>query len=206
MIAYSDGNARDILAARPTLDRSGTAALAGTLFPSEKLEALDDGNLGHTCPEPDELVIGCFPGLSIVSATDFALDRPSLLPAHFLEHGSGRVVYLHAMHSMVDWLAFAIWKDQTLERSLSLAPDAGIIEDIGSRMPFEESYWAGRHPATRSDGDQKSLYPFAFHPLELGEAALRDFFGYQLEGFRLIDTTTIPLARYKRETPSWKFW
>jgi hypothetical protein len=26
-------------------------------------------------------------------------------------------------------------------------------------------------------------YPFPFHPLELGEAALREFFGYQLEGY-----------------------
>jgi hypothetical protein len=27
-----------------------------------------------------------------------------------------------------------------------------------------------------------SDYPFPFHPLELGEAALREFFGYRLEG------------------------
>ena len=72
-------------------------------------------------------------------------------------------------------------------------------------MPFEELYWAGEHPAFDTGGGQERSYPFAFHPLELGEAALMDFFGYQLEGVRPIDPTTIALARYKRETPSWKF-
>ena len=29
-----------------------------------------------------------------------------------------------------------------------LSPDGGILEDIGERLPFEEPFWSGHHPAT----------------------------------------------------------
>ncbi len=44
------------------------------------------------------------------------------------------------------------------------------------RRPFEDPYWAGEHPV---DWDE---YPLPFHPLELGEAALRALFGFNYEG------------------------
>lgn len=58
--------------------------------------------------------------------------------------------------------------------------------------------------------EEDDAYPFPFHPLELGEAALKDRFGYQLEGqidASLLDPESIPLIRYKRSrSPWWKFW
>jgi len=45
-------------------------------------------------------------------------------------------------------------------------------------------------------------YPLPFHPLELGEEALRACFGYQLEGFvnpDLLDTDRFKLLRFKRK-------
>ena len=51
-------------------------------------------------------------------------------------------------------------------------------------------------------------YPFAFHPLELGEAALAALFGYQLEGTldcAVIEPETIPLLRFKRKKSWWRF-
>jgi hypothetical protein len=51
------------------------------------------------------------------------------------------------MHSVVDWFAFAVWQDGRLKRSLSLSPDSGVLEDIGAKLPFEEPYWSGKHPA-----------------------------------------------------------
>jgi hypothetical protein len=46
--------------------------------------------------------------------------------------------------------------------------------------------------------------------LDLGEAALKEFFGYQLEGeidSCLLDPETIPLERYKRIRAFWwKLW
>jgi hypothetical protein len=45
-------------------------------------------------------------------------------------------------------------------------------------------------------------YPFPFHPLELAEAALSEFFGYQLEGIfdaTLEEPESVPLMRYRRD-------
>ena len=208
MLVYADGSAREALSRRPTLDREATARLASALFPDEKLSPLDDGNLSFTCPDDDELCIGAFAGVSVVAAREFGGDHPSRLQPHFINAGGAGTVTLHAMHSVVDWFAFAQWAHGTLVRSLSLSPDSGILEDIGVKLAFEEPYWNGRHPALDESEDQAS-YPFPFHPLDLGEAALGALFGYHLEGpidAALIEPETILLARYKRSRSRWKFW
>jgi Family of unknown function (DUF6928) len=211
MLAYSDGKASEILRSNPRLDRDAAVALAQLLFPAEKLEVIGDGDLSYTNPPDREIYVGCFPGLSIVAAQEFGGDYPSRLPLNFIDASKGRTLYLHAMHSVVDWFAYAIWEDRKIRRSLSLSPDSGILEDIGPRLPFEEPYWAGKHPVfflEDAEGEDEE-YPFPFHPLELGEAALREFFGYQLEG--RIDPTAlqpeqIPLVKLRRAKAWWKFW
>jgi hypothetical protein len=104
------------------------------------------------------------------------------------------------MHSVVDWFAFAIWDHGQLVRSLSLCPDSGVMEDVGEKRPFEIPYWAGQYPVIDGDEDDAE-YPFPFHPLELGEAALKAFFGYCLEGEideSQPDVESIPLLTFKR--------
>ena len=101
--------------------------LADRLFPKERLELLDDGDLSYTSPPDDEVHIGCFPTVPIVAAKKFGIDRPSQLPSHFLNGIGTSTVYLHAMHSVVDWFAFAVWSDRKLVRSLSLSPDDGVL-------------------------------------------------------------------------------
>ncbi len=209
MLVYADANAREALRAKPQLDREATQRLAGALFPGEKLTPAGDGDLSYTCPPDNELHIGCFPGVSVVAAKEFGIDYPSRLAPRFLATGGGGIITLHAMHSVVDWFAYAQWSNGKLLRSLSLSPDSGILEDIGQRLPFEEPYWSGKHPAV--DGDEEDeAYPFPFHPLDLGEAALRELFGYVLEGpvdASLLEPESIHLVRYKRSRPSWwKFW
>ena len=210
MIVYSAADARDALRVRPSLDRDATFKLATALFPKEELAPLDDGSLAFTCPPNNELCIGCFSGVSIVAAKEFGIDHPSKLPSRFIEAGGGGTVTVHAMHSVVDWFAYAQWVNGKLIRSLSLSPDSGILEDVGQRFAFEEPYWSSQHPVEDEDVDTDA-YPFAFHPLELGEAALAALFGYQLEGVGVVDTTlldpeAVPLARYKRSRAFWKFW
>ncbi len=207
MLVYSKGDPKGILKGNPVLDRDATLALVNTLYSSEKLLALEDGDLSFTCPPDNEIVAGCFPGLVILAAKEMAIDYPSKLPAKFSEAFSEGTLYLHAMHSVVDWFAFAVWKNTKLHRSLSLSPDSGILEDIGSRLTFEAPYWAGDHPAI-DPGEDKADYPFVFHPLDLGESALQEFFGYQLEG--TVDPTQleperIPLLRFKRKKIWWQF-
>jgi len=209
MLVLAHANARDSLAAKPALDREATLNLASALFPGETLEPIGDGDLSHTCPPRDELHIGCFPGVSIVAAREFKGHYPSKLPHRFIAAGGSGVVTLPAMHSVVDWFAYALWTNGELVRSLSLSPDSGIIEDIGQHLAFEEPYWSGMRPVVGNDQD-KDVYPLPFHPLDLGEEALKDRFGYQLEGEVdpfLLDPESIPLVRYRRLRSSWwKFW
>ena len=199
MLVYADSDARESLCAQPKLDRAATIQLAKRLFANERLEGLGDGDLSFTSPPDDELHIGCFGGVSILAAKEFGLDYPSALSHKFLEAGCTGKTYLHAMHSVVDWFAFAIWSSGKLTRSLSLSPDSGILEDIGDRLPFEVPFWSGQCPAV-DDGED---YPFPFHPLELAEATLHELFGYQIEGFTHaprppVEAEAIPLVRYKR--------
>ena len=200
MLVYSTSDVAKVLRDNPQLDRGGTLRLATTLFPRDQLEPIGEGDLSYTCPPNNELHIGCFPTLSILAAREFGIDYPSKLPASFISYLTSGTIYLHAMHSVVDWFAFAKWSNGELTRSLSVSPDNGVLEDIGERLPFEGPYWSGLHPV--GDG-----YPLPFHPLELGEAALKDFFGYQLEGTldpELLQPETIPLIKYKRKRSWWK--
>lgn len=210
MLVSSEGSPRELLAGSPTLMRDETSRLASQLFPRERLEQLDDGDLSYTCPPDDEIHIGCYPGVSIVAAKEFAIDYPSKLEPRFLEGSEARTVYLHAMHSVVDWFAFAIWRGGKLERSLSVSPDRGVFENIGQPLPFEMPYWSGQHPAVDpADEDVDEPYPLPFHPLELGEAALSEFFGYQLEGYldaSLLEPEELPLLCFKRKRSKFRFW
>lgn len=206
MLVYADRNVGETLKDSPHGDRDATLQLAKTLFPKDKLEPIGEGDLSYTCPPNDEVHIGCFPGVSIIAAKEFGIDHPSKLPKSFISHGRNGTIYLHAMHSVVDWLAYAKWVNGQLVRSLSLAPDSGVLEDVGKRFAFEEPFWAGQHPVT-ANGDEE--YPLPFHPLSLGEVALREFFGYQLEGFLepgILEPESIPLIKYKRNRFRWKFW
>jgi|ERR1051325_206209 hypothetical protein len=205
MLVYANAGVGEILRDNPPLDRDATQQLASTLFPKDKLEVIGEGGLSYTCPPRNEIHIGCFPGVSIVAAKEFGIDHPSKLPTRFISYGGSGTIYLHVMHSVVDWLAFAKWINGELVRSLSVSPD-GVAEDIGKRLPFEEPFWSGLHPVT-SDNDD--AYPLPFHPLELGEVVLKEFFGYQLEGFGdpgQFEPKGIPLLRYKRRRSRWKLW
>jgi Family of unknown function (DUF6928) len=203
MIVYSTADIPSALGSRPDLDRAASTSLAKRLFPSHGLKPLEDGTLSSTCPPDGEVVVACFPRVSIVASAEFGIDHPSKLPEQFREPAGAGTVHLHVMHSVVDWLAFAVWRGGALQRSLSVSPDHGIVEDIGSRLPFEEPFWEGAHPAV-DPHEEEERYPLPFHPLELGEAALASFFGYHLEGEidpTLFDPEDVSVMRFKRSKP-----
>jgi len=196
MLVTSTGNAGESLADNPGLDRETAQTYASGLFPHEQLVPLEDGDLYYTNPPSKELFVGAFGDVKIIAAEEFGIDYPSRLAASFIPDVG--FATLHAMHSVVDWFAFAHWCDGRLVRSLSLSPDSGMLEDIGARLAFEEPYWGGDFPAVDDDEDD---YPFPFHPLDLGEATLKHFFGYQIEGYvseNLIDPLKYPLLHFRR--------
>lgn len=207
MLVYSKGEVADILKQTPALDRAATADLVGQLFPGEHLVSIEDGDLSSTCPDDDTIVAGCFDGVTIVAAKEVQVNAPSALDARFVDAMPGHKLALHFMHSTIDWFAYAIWHDGKLQRALSLAPDSGVLEDIGAKLPFELPYWDGQHPTFDADAEDDG-YPFPFHPLEMGEAALQALFGYQLEACsdaEQLPLDDIKLMRFKRKAPWWKF-
>src|SRR5262249_33830430 len=109
MLVYADENPAASFRSGE-LNRSETLRLRLSLFPKDKLDLIGDGDLSYTCPPDDELYAGCFPGgISVLAAKEFGIDYPSKLPVSFIRgHGA---VYLHAMHSVVDWFAFAKWNN-----------------------------------------------------------------------------------------------
>lgn len=208
MLVYANGDPRVALRDKPSLDAEASLRLAASLFPMERLTEMGRGDLSHTSPPDNEIFIGQFADVAVVAAREFGIDYPSRLPERFLTGAPFADVYLHAMHSVVDWFAFAQWKGGRLVRSLSLSPDSGILENFGTMLTFEQAYWSGEHPALDLEEDPDS-YPFAFHPLELGEAALLDMFGYQLEGDispSAIEPESIELLQLRRSRSWWKLW
>lgn len=216
LLVHSEGDARQILAGIPLPDQDATARWVGSLFPGARFGPVQVADLTHTYVRDGTVVAGCFPGLRIIATSEVAIDQPSQLPAQYIAAKGSTIV--HAMHSVVDWFAFAVWEDGVLKRSLSVAPDEGVMEDLGPRMAFELPYWNGTHPAVDPD-DGPDSYPLPFHPLELGEAALREFFGFQLEGFldaTLLEPERIRMLRFdppgassspgQARKPWWKFW
>lgn len=222
ILAYASGSAVDVLRSRAAeAGRDEAEAVLRRLHPdwSISAEAVSPlvGNLWEAVyPPEDTAYVSSFPGLEIVCDQRFMLDCPSQLPQRLLEAANGRAVVLHAMYSVVDWLAFAIWIDGVLVRSLSISPDGGIQENIGEPLSFEAPYWAGEHPVEPIPGwPDQGPYPLPFHPLELGEEALRALFGFVLEGrpdpedvdafdipahgFRLIDPAGPTLEQSKAE-------
>jgi hypothetical protein len=190
MVFYAERDVPSVLRERPTLDREATERLAARLFPGHTVTALDDVSLLDGNPPDDEVYAAVWPGAMVVCSGELGIDRPSTLDRRFIEAGAGRTIYLHAMHSVVDWFAFAVWQsDGQLRRALSLSPDSGIVENIGDPLPFEEPFWAGDRPAVDpEDDDDEDPYPLAFHPLELGEEALGALFGFVYEGPASVDT------------------
>ncbi|WP_344981659.1 DUF6928 family protein [Streptosporangium fragile] len=195
ILVHADGDVAEVLRRAPPLDRDACRLLVSRLYAGERVEEIGDGCLGESAYPPEGVVyVGCFPGVEIVTDLALMVDRPSeLFPRHVAR--GGRRTYLHAMHSVVDWLAFGVWHDGVQIRSLSMSPDDGIMESVGDPLPFELPYWAGEHPA---DPHHDSDYPFPFHPLDLGEAALEFFFGFRMEGHPTgIAPCDIPLMGFR---------
>lgn len=216
LVAQAQGDARRILAESPDIQETATKDFVDSLFPGAKFATPRAVDLSSTYLSDKSVVAGCFPGLRIIVAGEVAVECPSKLPTRFIAEKGTTI--LHAMHSVVDWLAFAVWKDGVLIRALSVAPDNGVIEDIGKPLDFENPFWRGERPAVDPEDDTES-YPLPFHPLELGEEVLREFFGFQLEGLAdplLLEPESIKLFHFdvltrvaspmQSKRAWWKLW
>ncbi len=174
---YSNGDPKQVLTNAPVLDVAATRAFLARMFPDQSVEDLGETTLFDLDPRKREIRAGVYGDLAILAHEGFAKDKPSVIPRAMLAGAAFETTYVHATHSMLDWCAFSQWKNGELVRSLSLAPDNGIIENIGQPMPFEAPFWNGEYAM-----DDEDEYPLPFHPLDLSEAALATNVGFGFEG------------------------
>ncbi|MEV4400955.1 hypothetical protein AB0J66_02055 [Actinoplanes sp. NPDC049598] len=181
LLAFADGDPRPALRGALRSDPAEVLGLVRELHPTYEVTPIGDSSLGDDAYPPDDTSYATIrPGVELLCDRRLVTGSPSRLPGRLLKRGAHRRIILHSMHSMSDALTFAVWENGDLVRSLSLSPDGGIVENIGEPYGFELPYWAGDRPvgATLS-GDP---YALPFHPLDLGEDALRFLFGFILEG------------------------
>ncbi|MEV4926347.1 DUF6928 family protein [Streptomyces roseoverticillatus] len=128
-------------------------------------------------PDDGVTCAASFPKYEIVCSRELAQHKPSELTGQISRLAAGRNAYAVFMHSATDWTAFAVWSGGHLLRSLSVSPGSGVIEDVGDRYSFEAPFWRGQHQVQGG-----APYALPFHPIDLGNEALREFFGFILEG------------------------
>ncbi|WUJ72697.1 hypothetical protein OG809_05375 [Kribbella soli] len=214
MIMYAETDIADVLRQHPQPDRDATRAFVERLHPGASVIPFEDGTLAEQSnPEDGTVYAAVYPGLTVLLTEEAAQECPSKLPQRFIDEAQGRTVYLHAMHSVVGWFAYAVWENGILRRSLSLSPDDGILENGGDPLPFEQQYWAGER-VEEDDADWAEFtkfvvverpvavkqQPFNFNPLELAEDALSALFGFVYEGMppdNAPDLERIVLAGYR---------
>ncbi|WP_187399695.1 hypothetical protein [Micromonospora sp. AP08] len=188
LLAYADGDIATALHGTTGGDRDAAEALVRRVHPGHLVDAAADECLWDAVYPPDDVTYAvALPGVDLLCDRRLAVNPPSALPAHLVEASAGRRIVLHGMHSVSDWLGFAVWEDGVLVRSLNVGSE-GVGENIGEPLPFELPYWAGEHPVPGWDR-------LPFHPLELGEAALRALFGFVVEGRRQPDDVDADAVR-----------
>ncbi|WP_405059320.1 hypothetical protein OG474_42260 [Kribbella sp. NBC_01505] len=186
VIMFAERDPREVFQGDLTIDQAQSQRLAEGVLgaAAEEVEILPLDLA--IWPNPGIVGAASFEGLELVSSLGFARSRPSELTEVVSRLSAGRDAYGVFMQSTDDSMGIATWKDGQLLRALSMSPDAGVIEDIGERLPFEDPFWAGEHPLTHAPD-----YPLPFHPSDLGNEALKAFFGFILEG-SLDDTVFDP--------------
>ncbi|MFE0045677.1 DUF6928 family protein [Streptomyces albireticuli] len=177
MVVFAEKNPKGAFRDSPVIDHAKSKHLAEMILGAASQEmgllALDLA----VWPETGVACAASLPEYEVACSRELARNRPSELTEWVSRLAGGRDTYAVFMHSAEDWGAFAVWSDGRLVRSLSLSPDSGIIEDVGERLSFEAPFWEGENPARSGSG-----YALPFHPIDLGNEALREFFGFILEG------------------------
>ncbi|WP_329342777.1 hypothetical protein OG866_41115 [Streptomyces sp. NBC_00663] len=155
LLVYAEGEVPGLLRQVGAPDLGRTSEMMRRLYPGCEFEPCEGAQLWDgVYPQQGTAYAASWPGVEVVGDQRVMIDLPSQLPEHLVAASAGRRLVLHAMHSVVDPLA------------------------------FERPYWAGERPADVipwPDEDDEP-YPLPFHPLELGEEALRALCGFVIEG------------------------
>ncbi|BCY12496.1 hypothetical protein [Actinoplanes sp. L3-i22] len=194
LVLIGDGS----LAGAGSPDPAAARALAAASVPGYELTPLGETELIEEVRPAHELIYVAIAG-DTAALSDRRVADWAAPPAPLLELAAGRRIVRHAMHSVSDAFQLTVWEAGEIVRDLAMSAGSGVTADAGPRYPFEEPFWAGAHPVPAPG------YRIPFHPLDLGEQALRAFFGFIIEGRAAptdIDPFTIRALGFRAVDPS----
>src|SRR5262249_12934786 len=138
----SEGDLPGFLRRVGAADLDRTATTMRRLYPGWEIEECEGSTLGDGVYPPKGTVYAAsWPGAEVIGDQEVMIDAPSRLPEHLVTASAGRRLILHAMHSVVDWLAFAVWEDGRLVRSLSLCRKAAPAPVVSATGDDEEDVY-----------------------------------------------------------------
>ena len=110
LLAFVDGDLRPALLGATRAACSEVEEFVRQAHPGYLVEPDDDTTLdGGVYPPDDVTNATVLAGADLTCDRRRVLDRPSELPEHLLAMGAGRRIIMHGMHSVADWLCFAVW-------------------------------------------------------------------------------------------------
>lgn len=176
LVSVSPGLPRDDLVVHPIGSVEASRRAAESVLPGMVGDRVADGSLADDCYPRSRVYAGTFGDTWIVAS-----DHDSLLQWQPISADHGRNAFRVFMHSVVSMAGFTYWgKDGSFREFMGSWEDGAPVNG-GDNLPFEESYWAGEQDEY---GEAQELHgsDMPFNPMDLGEEALRAFFGFVGEG------------------------
>lgn len=204
LVSVSPGFPRDDLVRYRIGPVDDSRRAAESVLPGLIGDQIGDGNLGDDCYPQMRVYVGTFGDTWIVASAHDSLLDWSPRPAE-----RGRNAFRVFMHSVVTMAGFTYWGADGSRREFVGSWEDGAPVNVGDPLPFEHSFWAGEQDP---DGEANAIHgsDMPFNPMDLGEEALRAFFGFVgegvptptdldafdvvLHGFALVSTPPVPVA------------
>jgi hypothetical protein len=160
-------------------DPAAAGALAAALCPDMTTVPTGETTLtAAATPADDQLFVGVYGALAVVTSPVLATSTPSTLPEAWISALPAEVTIMLHTDPATSLGAFARWEAGELRRSFSANP-VDILENNGLPFIFEGSFWAGEHPLVYAEGAQPDPQALPFHPQEFAEQAIREWLGFR---------------------------
>lgn len=182
VVAVSPGIPRTDIQKHPEGGVDAAVAAVARFFPEHsptgRSTTAEDG---FSTPNPDHLYVGTWGDTVVIGLEDPDTDAVTAqLADHIAPH---EIIWSLSLQSTVDHCGFGAQGpgyDRSLVAWSDADPDTASELITGTPLPFEEPYLAGEHPSS-DDPAEQSDYPYPFHPLDLGNAAMLWIFGVEAE-------------------------
>ncbi|MGQ4600280.1 DUF6928 family protein [Nocardia sp. R6R-6] len=167
-----------VLRANHDPDPDAALALAKQLHADCDVRPIMVGTLASCAgPEPDQVYIGCYPGVTVLCSAQVARAHPTAIPALLVRPLASEHSYLVSFDVRHGWGAFAHWERGELRRSFS-STRVNILEDEGLPLVWERPYWAGEHPVQWRAGELPDPQTLPFDPPDFADAANNEWLGF----------------------------